>query len=127
MMQRTLGPESVPENDGGQVREIAKHWTIQESASRRPARGNLFGPARQFDPNEPELMDRPDVNKAWLREELEALEKLNRLGGHQLILRYIRRLLGSRKVESVNCLDLATGAADIPRASVTWGQTRGTR
>src|SRR5881394_226533 len=120
MMQRTLGPESAPENDGGQVREIAKHWAIQESASRRPARGNLFGPARQFDPNEPELMDRPDVNKAWLREELEILQKINRFGAHRLMVRYINQLLGAKKVEQLSVLDLATGAADIPRAVVAW-------
>src|SRR5689334_1913598 len=101
MMQRTLGPDSAPENDGGQVREIGKHWTIEDtsaSSRRRPRRGTLFVPARQFDPNEPELMDRPDVNKAWLREELEILEKINRFGAHRLMLRYIRHLLDGRKV-----------------------------
>jgi len=127
MMQRTLGPESAPENDGGQVREIAKNRTIQESARRRPARGNLFGPARQFDPNERELMDRPDVNKAWLREELEILQKINRFGAHRLMVRYINQLLGAKKVEQLSVLDLATGAADIPRAVVAWARKSGVK
>jgi ubiquinone/menaquinone biosynthesis C-methylase UbiE len=72
-------------------------------------------------------MDRPDVNKAWLREELEVLEKLNRLGGHQLLLGYIRELLALTKVESLTVLDLATGAADIPRAIVAWARKQGLR
>jgi 2-polyprenyl-3-methyl-5-hydroxy-6-metoxy-1,4-benzoquinol methylase len=127
MMQRTLGPDSAPENDGGQVREIGNHWTVQESASRGPARGSLFVPARQFDPNEPELMDRPDVNKAWLREELEILEKINRFGAHRLMVRYMIHLLGSKKVEELSVLDLATGAADIPRAIVAWARKSGVK
>jgi len=130
MMQRTLGPESTPENGGGQVHEIGKPWAVAEksaSSRRRLPRGTLFAPARQFDPNEPELMDRPDVNKAWLREELEVLEKINRFGAHRLMLRYISRLLGPKKVEELSVLDLATGAADIPRAIVKWARDRGTK
>jgi ubiquinone/menaquinone biosynthesis C-methylase UbiE len=125
MMQRTLEPDGAPDNDSRRVGEIGKHWTVQEAASRRPRRGNLFGPARQFDPNEPELMDRPDVNKAWLREELEILEKINRFGAHRLMVRYINHLLGSKKVEELSVLDLATGAADIPRAIVAWARKSG--
>src|SRR5882672_4136346 len=106
MMQRTLEPDSAPEGN---------RWTVEEkSDSRRRLRGTLFAPARQFDPNEPELMDRPDVNKAWLREELQILEKLNRLGAHRLMLGYIRQLLGLKGVGELTVLDLATGAADIP-------------
>jgi ubiquinone/menaquinone biosynthesis C-methylase UbiE len=84
-------------------------------------------PARKFDPNEPELMDRPDVNKKWLREELETLERLNRLGGHGLMLKYMEYLLGSKKANSLRVLDLATGAADVPRAIVAWARKSGTR
>jgi len=86
MTQRTLEPDSAPEGNP---------WTVEEksTSSRQRLRGTLFAPARQFDPNEPELMDRPDVNKEWLREELQILEKLNRLGAHRLMLGYITQLL----------------------------------
>jgi ubiquinone/menaquinone biosynthesis C-methylase UbiE len=70
-------------------------------------------------------MDRPDVNKAWLREELEILEKINRFGAHRLMLGYIRFLLGPNKVQELTILDLATGAADIPRAIVAWARKSG--
>jgi len=120
MMQRTLEPDSAPEGN---------RWTVEEKSASSPRRlrGTLFAPARQFDPNEPELMDRPDVNKAWLREELEVLEKINRFGAHRLMLRYISQLLGPKKVEELSLLDLATGAADIPRAIVAWARKKGTK
>jgi 2-polyprenyl-3-methyl-5-hydroxy-6-metoxy-1,4-benzoquinol methylase len=127
MMQRTLERKNAPGNKREEVSEAHERSTVAEksvSSRQRPSGSSLFGPRRQFDPNEPELMDRPDVNKAWLREELEILEKLNRLGGHRLILRYIRRLLDPRKVQPLRVLDLATGAADIPRAIVAWAKRR---
>jgi 2-polyprenyl-3-methyl-5-hydroxy-6-metoxy-1,4-benzoquinol methylase len=126
MMQRTLEPDSSPENDGRRVREIS---VVAADIRRRtsPQDFSLFAPARQFDPNEPELMDRPDVNKAWLREELEVLQKINRFGAHRLMVRYINHLLGSRKVEQLSVLDLATGAADIPRAMVAWARKSETK
>src|SRR4051812_20446095 len=122
-MQRTLEPEGNPEHRGQPIREIGKHWTVQQNSasSHRPsARGTFFVPARQFDPNEPELMDRPGVNKAWLRQELETLQKLNRLGGHRLMLHYVSQLASQYKLQELSVLDLATGAADIPRAIVAW-------
>lgn len=129
-MQRTLERKSAPEEHPARLAS-EKSASAPQTSPRRGIRtagvSRFFGPARNFDPNQPELMDRPDVNKAWLREELETLEKLNRLGGHQLMLRYIRKLLGTRKLEGLNILDLATGAADIPRAIVAWGRTRGVR
>jgi ubiquinone/menaquinone biosynthesis C-methylase UbiE len=120
MMQRTLEPDGAPEGN---------RWSVEEKSAspRQLAAGTLFAPARQFDPNEPELMDRPDVNKAWLREELEILEKINRFGAHRLMLRYIQDLLGSRKIEELRILDLATGAADIPRAIVAWARKSGVK
>lgn len=127
-MQRTLEPETKRENDSRRVRELGNACTLEKSASShgRLTRGTLFVPPRKFDPNEPELMDRPDVNKAWLREELEALEKINRFGGHQLMLRYVRQFLDG-KAERLSLLDLATGAADIPRAIVSWARKSRTR
>jgi len=130
MTQRTLEPESAPENSRRRICDAGKHWTYNEtsvSSRRRLLRGGLFAPARQFDPNEPELMDRPDVNKAWLREELETLEKLNRFGGHQLMIRYLKHLLRPGKIEELSVLDLATGAADVPRAIVAWARETGRR
>src|SRR5215471_2216664 len=119
MMQRTLEPDGAPEGN---------RWTVEEkSSSRQLSGGSLFAPARQFNPNEPELMDRPDVNKAWLREELEILEKINRFGAHRLMLRYLSQMLPSKKVDELSVLDLATGAADIPRAIVSWARKNGTR
>jgi 2-polyprenyl-3-methyl-5-hydroxy-6-metoxy-1,4-benzoquinol methylase len=86
---------------------------------------NVFAPARRFDLNNPELMDRPGIDPAMLREELQMLENFNRhLGGHQLVLEYVQRLLGSSRTESLNILDLATGIADIPRAIVAWARQR---
>jgi 2-polyprenyl-3-methyl-5-hydroxy-6-metoxy-1,4-benzoquinol methylase len=124
MMQRTLEPESFATNNGRELRENDYLEAVEQKASHPEARRTLLAPARQFDPNEPELMDRPGVNKDWLREELETLQKLNRFGGHRLMVHYIDRLLGSRKIEELSVLDLATGAADIPRAIVAWARKR---
>lgn len=84
----------------------------------------LFAPHRRFDPNCPELMDRPGLDRALLREELRSLESFNRrLGGHQLVLQYVKRFVGSTGA-SLSILDLGTGAADIPRAIVSWARQR---
>src|ERR1043165_425327 len=130
MMQRTLEPESARANRGGAASEIQhERCAEQKSASSRQRlhHGTIFVPARKFDPNEPELMDRPDGNKEWLREELETLERLNRPGGHGLMLKYMEYWLGSKKANSLRVLDLATGAADVPRAIVAWARKSGTR
>jgi len=85
----------------------------------------LLAPHRCFDPNCPELMDRPGIDRALLREELQTLEKFNqRLGGHQLVLHYIKRFIGSSETASLSILDLGTGAADIPRAIAAWARQR---
>jgi len=86
---------------------------------------SLFVPPRRFDPNHPELMDQPGVDRALLREELQTLERFNqRLGGHRLVLHYMKRFVGSTESASLSILDLGTGAADIPRAIVTWARQR---
>jgi len=123
MMQRTLEPDSSPENND-RAGQISNPWIVDETSASTLQRGTLFAPARRFDPNEPELMDRPDVNKEWLREELEILQKINRFGAHRLMLRYVSQLLGSTKVDILRVLDLATGAADIPRAIVAWAREK---
>lgn len=122
-MQRTLEPESLAANQERELRDKHRRGAVdQKSVARRNP--SLFAPARRFDPKEPELMDRPDVDKDWLREELEALQRLNRLGGHRLMVRYVERLLNSKKIKELSVLDLATGAADIPRAIVAWARKR---
>src|SRR5438105_410822 len=72
---------------------------------------------RQFDPAEPELMDRPQPVSHELERDLENLCQLNRsLGSHKLILHFMRRWIqpGAR----LRIVDLATGAGDIPRLIV---------
>ena len=91
----------------------------------RSNRMTLLTPPRRFDPNHPELMDRPGVDRALLREELLVLENINRrLAGHRLVLQCLQRILDSTRNDSLNILDLGTGAADIPRAIVTWARQR---
>ncbi len=86
---------------------------------------NLLSPARRFDVNSPELIDRPGIDQALLWEELNVLESTNkRLGGHRLMLDLIRRLLGSDQIKSLHILDLATGGADIPRSIAAWFRER---
>jgi SAM-dependent methyltransferase len=86
---------------------------------------NLFAPARCFDPNHRELIDRPGIDPVLLREELQILECMNRRsGGHQLMLQYVQRLLSPTRRASVSILDLGTGIADIPRAIVAWARQR---
>jgi ubiquinone/menaquinone biosynthesis C-methylase UbiE len=43
------------------------------------------------------------------------------------MLKYMEYLLGSKKANSLRVLDLATGAADVPRAIVAWARKSGTR
>jgi 2-polyprenyl-3-methyl-5-hydroxy-6-metoxy-1,4-benzoquinol methylase len=69
---------------------------------------------RQFDPAEPELMDRPQPVSTELRSDLRNLRQLNRyFGSHALVRRFLRQWL--RPGQTVRILDLATGSGDIPR------------
>jgi SAM-dependent methyltransferase len=86
---------------------------------------NVFAPARSFDQNDPELIDRPGMDRVLLREELQILEDLNRrLCGHQLAIEYVQRFLRSTQTKSLDIVDLGTGAADIPRAIAVWARQR---
>jgi len=86
---------------------------------------SLLTPQRQFSADEPEWIDQPGVAPELLREELRILERLNRrLGGHQLVLQYVRKLVEASK-STVSILDLGTGSADIPRAIVAWAREAG--
>jgi 2-polyprenyl-3-methyl-5-hydroxy-6-metoxy-1,4-benzoquinol methylase len=69
---------------------------------------------RQFDPAEPELMDRPQPVTDELEVDLRNLRQLNRyFGSYALIEHFLRRwiLPGAE----IRVLDLATGSGDIPR------------
>ena len=86
---------------------------------------SLLAPPRRFDPNFPELLDRPGTDPALLREELEMLESTNlRFGVHQLVLHYVQQLLDSTRLTSLSILDLATGIGDIPRSLAAWSRAR---
>src|SRR5215831_3740299 len=88
-----------------------------------PARNGLLAPPRRFDPESPEFIDQPGLERKLLRQELQTLEQANRrLGGHGLVLRCLKRLLETTRPGPLSVLDLATGAADIPRAIAHWSR-----
>ncbi len=79
---------------------------------------------RDFDPNEPELMDRPQPVSAELERDLDNLVALNRnFGSHRLLRRFLAGWL--RPDRAYRVLDLCTGAADLPRVMVDWARPRG--
>jgi 2-polyprenyl-3-methyl-5-hydroxy-6-metoxy-1,4-benzoquinol methylase len=72
---------------------------------------------RQFNPAEPELMDRPQPVTPELVSDLRNLRQLNRyFGSYRLIEHFLRRWIVP-DVE-MRVLDLATGSGDIPRLIV---------
>jgi SAM-dependent methyltransferase len=78
---------------------------------------------RRFDPEHPELMDRPQPVTPELRADLANLESLNaRFGSHRLVRRFIAAWLNPGRCYRV--LDLCTGSGDIPRLMVDWARTR---
>ena len=81
---------------------------------------------RQFDPGEPELMDRPDATPAELEAALTSLRGLNRwFGSYRLIMRFVRRWM--RRGDRLRIADLATGSADIPRLVIEHARSIGAR
>ena len=72
---------------------------------------------RQFDPAEPELMDRPQPVSVELEHDLRNLRQLNRwFGSHRLVLHFVRRWV--KPGQRTRIVDLATGSGDIPRLIV---------
>lgn len=72
---------------------------------------------RKFEESRPEWMDVAESATPELERDLVNLESLNRhFGAHRLVLHYLGPVLARR--EPLRILDLATGAADIPRAIV---------
>ncbi|PZR71857.1 MAG: hypothetical protein DLM73_15045 [Chthoniobacterales bacterium] len=79
---------------------------------------------RQFDPAEPELMDRPQPVTPELVSDLRNIRQLNRyFGSYALIEDFLRRwiLPGTKR----RILDLATGSGDIPRLIVDYARDVG--
>ncbi len=72
---------------------------------------------RQFDPAQPELMDRPQPVTAELANDLRNLRQLNRhFGSHALITHFLRQWI--QPGAHLRVLDLATASGDIPRLVV---------
>jgi SAM-dependent methyltransferase len=79
---------------------------------------------RQFNPAEPELMDRPQPVTPELASDLRNLRKLNRyFGSYRLIEHFLRRWIQPRS--RMRILDLATGSGDIPRLIVDYARNAG--
>src|SRR5712671_4050924 len=80
---------------------------------------SLLVPPRRFDPAIPEIMDRPGQNLTLLSDDLSVLETINRrMGGYAIPLRHLREWVA----DDFTLLDLATGAADVPRTIVRWAR-----
>jgi 2-polyprenyl-3-methyl-5-hydroxy-6-metoxy-1,4-benzoquinol methylase len=79
---------------------------------------------RAFNPDEPELMDRPQPVSDELETDLLNLVSLNRyFGSHRLVRSFLSRWFTPD--QSYRVLDLATGAGDIPRVIADWARERG--
>ena len=79
---------------------------------------------RAFDPDDPELMDRPQPVSPELEADLINLASLNRhFGSHRLVRRFLASWL--QRDRSYRVLDLCTGAGDIPRMMLDWARPRG--
>lgn len=86
---------------------------------------------RQYDPNEYEMMDRPDADRVLLEGALRNIERLNRwLGAYHLIHLELEMMFsewGQDRSDSnkiCRILDCCTGSGDIPRAVVDWCRKR---
>jgi ubiquinone/menaquinone biosynthesis C-methylase UbiE len=79
---------------------------------------------RSFSESEPELIDLPSPDPRELRDELENLERLNRVfGATRAVLGMVRSLAG--RAETFSVIDLACGYGDIPRAIANWARKAG--
>jgi 2-polyprenyl-3-methyl-5-hydroxy-6-metoxy-1,4-benzoquinol methylase len=79
---------------------------------------------RRFEPDEPELMDRPQPVSPELEADLRNLRALNRyFGSYGLVRHFLRRWI--RPNDTLRLLDLATGSGDIPRLAVDFARKVG--
>jgi SAM-dependent methyltransferase len=78
---------------------------------------------REFDPDQPEQMDRPQPVTPALEADLRNLISLNRFfGSHRLVRQFLSRWFSPGR--SYRVLDMATGAGDLPRVMVDWARAR---
>ncbi len=76
---------------------------------------------RKFDPNELEIMDRPQGVTVELEKDLKNLRSLNRwFGSYALVRRFLQRWI--RTGDQLRIADLATGSGDIPRLIVDFAR-----
>ncbi|HWL53661.1 MAG TPA: methyltransferase domain-containing protein [Chthoniobacteraceae bacterium] len=83
---------------------------------------------RDWDPEQPEWMDRPQPVNPGLERDLANLGALNRyFGGHALVRRFLERWLRASPSgqKPLRILDLCTGYGDIPRMIADWAVPRG--
>jgi 2-polyprenyl-3-methyl-5-hydroxy-6-metoxy-1,4-benzoquinol methylase len=79
---------------------------------------------RKFDPDEPELMDRPQPVSPELEKDLNNLCQLNRFfGSHSLVRHFLKRWIQPRR--QFRIADLATASGDIPRLTVDYARSIG--
>jgi 2-polyprenyl-3-methyl-5-hydroxy-6-metoxy-1,4-benzoquinol methylase len=79
---------------------------------------------RQFDPAEPELMDRLQPVSIELENDLRNIRALNRyFGSYHLIQHFLRRWIKSG--DQLRIVDLATGSGDIPRLAADHARSIG--
>jgi 2-polyprenyl-3-methyl-5-hydroxy-6-metoxy-1,4-benzoquinol methylase len=78
---------------------------------------------RDFNPDQPEWMDRPQPVSEELEKDLQNLIGLNHyFGSHRIVRRFLSAWLQPERTYRV--LDLATGAGDIPRVMADWARSR---
>lgn len=80
---------------------------------------------RRFDPDDPELMDRPQPVSPALERDLANLRGLNKWFG---AWRIVRKVLGPalRQGGTLRMADLCSGSGDLPRLMVELGRRHGT-
>src|ERR1700686_5006162 len=81
---------------------------------------------RQFDPAEPELMDRPQLVSSELEKDLRNIRQLNRFfGSHRLVLHLLSGWI--KPGDHLRIVELATGSVDIPRLIFNYVQKIGAK
>lgn len=79
---------------------------------------------RRFNPNELEIMDRPQPVSAELERDLENIGEFNRwFGSYALIALFLSRWV--KPGSNLRIVDLATGSGDIPRLVAEYGRKIG--
>jgi len=88
-----------------------------------------FIPDRQFNPDVPEMMDRPDVGAELLKQDLRNLRVINRfLGGLAATRKHLRPIFDRLPADrEIHLLDLASGSGDQARSIAQLARSRGRR